>query len=102
MLCISGDIGQLTIDNWWYRLGPGVGTWKVGGDGERIGWLEVWVEGVDRVGNGILVGSTCIGDGGHMASAGAGASIGTGAGAGAGAGAGVGGVGAGTGTGVWK
>jgi hypothetical protein len=47
--------------------------------------------GVDRVGNGTLAGSTCIGDGGRMAGAGAGvkgASAGTGArGASAGTGA---------------
>jgi hypothetical protein len=91
MLCIPGDTGQLTIGNWWYRLGPGVGTRKLGGDGERMGWSGVWVDGVDRVGNGILAGSTCIGDGGHTA--GAGASMGAGArGASAGAGAGAGGT----------
>jgi hypothetical protein len=72
------------IGSWWYRLGPGVGTQKVGGNGKCMGWSEVWVEVVDRVGSGTLAGSTCIGDGGHTtgvgADAGAGAR-GTGAGA---------------------
>jgi hypothetical protein len=53
-----------------------VGTQKVGGNGERMGWSGVWVEGVDKVGNGILTGSTCIGDSGHAAGAGAGAGVG--------------------------
>jgi hypothetical protein len=82
MLCILRDIGWLTIGSIWYQLGPGVGTQKVGGNGERMGWSGVWVEGVDGVGNGTLAGSTCIGDGGRMAGAGAGvrgASAGTGA-----------------------
>jgi hypothetical protein len=48
------------------------------------------VDGVDRVGNGTLAGSTCIGDGGWAINAGAGA--GTGAGADAGASAGIDGV----------
>jgi hypothetical protein len=73
MLCILGDMGWLTIGNWWYQLGPGVGTRKVDGNGECIGWSGVWVDGVDGVGNGTLAGSTCIGDGGCMAGAGAGA-----------------------------
>ena len=78
MFYILGDMGWLTISSVWYLLGPGVGTQKVGGDGERIGWSEVWVEGVDGVGNGTLAGSTFIGDGGHMAGAGAGAGVGGG------------------------
>jgi hypothetical protein len=53
----------------------------VGGDGECMGWSGVWVEGVDGVGNGTLAGSTCIGDGGHIAGAGAGTGMrGTGGG----------------------
>jgi hypothetical protein len=78
MFCVSGDMGWLTIGSMWYLLGPGVGTRKVGGDGECMGWSGVWVEGVNRVGNGTLAGSTCIGD--------SGCTIGAGAGAGAGAG----------------
>jgi hypothetical protein len=54
-----------------------VGTQKVGGNGKHMGWSEVWVEGVDEVGNGTLTGSTYIGDSG--CAAGAGASIGVGA-----------------------
>jgi hypothetical protein len=55
-----------------------VGIQKVGGDGECIGWSEVWVEGVDGVGNGTLAGSTYIGNSSHTADAGAdaGASLG--------------------------
>jgi hypothetical protein len=49
-----------------------VGTQKVGGDGERMGWSGVWVDGVDGVGSGTLAGSTCIGDSGRMTGAGAG------------------------------
>jgi hypothetical protein len=41
------------------------------------------VDGVDRVGNGTLAGSTCIGDGGRTTGAGAGAVTGAGTGAGA-------------------
>jgi hypothetical protein len=66
MLCIPGDIGQLTIGSMWYQLGPGVGAQKVGGNSERMGWLGVWVEVVDGVGNDTLAGSTCIGEGGHV------------------------------------
>jgi hypothetical protein len=70
---------------------------KVGGNGECMGWSGVWVEVVDRVGNGTLAGSTCIGKGGHITKAGRmGASIGTGTG-GAGAGIGARGIGGG-----WK
>jgi hypothetical protein len=98
MLCIPGDMGQLTTGSMWYRLGPGVGTWKVGGNGERMGWSGVWVEVVDGVGSGTLTGSTYIGDGGHATGTGAGG-MGAGAGAGAvkGASAGAGGMGGG-----WK
>jgi hypothetical protein len=46
------------------------------------------VDGVDRVGNGTLAGSTCIGDGGWTIGAGAGAGATVGAGASAGAGVG--------------
>jgi hypothetical protein len=81
MLCIPGDMGWLTIGSIWYRLGPGVGARKVGGDGECMGLSGVWVEGVDGVGNGTLAGSTCMGEGGHTTSMGAGG-IGTDAGAG--------------------
>jgi hypothetical protein len=50
------------------------------------------VDGVDRVGSGTSVGSTCIGDGGRTTGAGAGAVTGAGvkAGTGAGTGAGIG------------
>ena len=72
-------MGRSTIGNWWYRLGPGVGTRKTGGDGERMGWSGVWVDGVDGVGNGTSTGSTCIGDGGRATSAGVGAGTGGGA-----------------------
>ena len=89
MLCIPGDKGRSTIGNWWYRLGPGVGTRKTGGDGERMGWSGVWVDGVDGVGNGTLAGSTCIGDGGRTAVVGARVATGVGAGAATGAGAGM-------------
>jgi hypothetical protein len=85
-------MGWLTIGNMWYRLGPRVGMWNVGGNGECMGWSGVWVEGVDGVGNGTLAGSTCIGDGGHTTGMGMGASA---AGGGAGAGAGAGGIGGG-------
>jgi hypothetical protein len=37
MSCILGDMGRSSIGSWWYWLGPGVGTRKVGGDGERMG-----------------------------------------------------------------
>jgi hypothetical protein len=67
----------------------------VGGDGECMGWSGVWVEVVDGVGSGTLVGSTCMGEGGHATSTGVGA-----AGGGAGAGAGGGGAGAGAGVGA--
>ena len=50
MLCILGDTGWLMLGNWWYWLGPGVETQKVGGDGEHMGWSGVWVDGVDEVG----------------------------------------------------
>ena len=80
------------IGNWWYRLGPGIGARKTGGDGERMGWSGVWVDGVDGVGSGTLVGSTCIGDGGRTAGVGARAATGAGAGAATGAGAGMVGV----------
>jgi hypothetical protein len=83
MLCIPGDMGQLTIGNLWYQLGPRVGAWKVGGDGECMGWSEVWVEVVDGVSNGTLAGSTCIGKGGHTTDTEIGASAGAGGGAGA-------------------
>ena len=97
MLYILGDMGWSTIGIVWYQLGPGVGTQKVGGDGECMGWSGVWIEVVDGVGNGTLAGSTCMGKGGCITGG-----MGTGAGAGAtggraGAGAGAGGVG-----GVWK
>jgi hypothetical protein len=95
MLCIPGDIGQLTIGSVWYRLEPGM--WEVGGDDECMGWSGVWVEVVNGVGSGTSVGSTCMGEGGHVTSTGTGrAGIGVGAGAaggGAGAGAGAGGTG---------
>jgi hypothetical protein len=52
----------------------------VGGNGEHMGWSEVWVEVVDKVGNGTLAGSTYIGDDGHTAGAGAGAGAGASAG----------------------
>jgi hypothetical protein len=94
MLCILGDMGRSTIGNWWYQLGPGVGTWKVGGDGEHMGWSGVWVE-VDGVGSGTLAGSTCMGNGGRTMGAGAG----TGAGA-RGTGAGASGTGASIGAGT--
>jgi hypothetical protein len=55
----------------------------VGGDGEHMGWSGVWVEVVDRVGNGTLVGSTCMGDGGHTAGT-RGGRMGAGAGTGGG------------------
>jgi hypothetical protein len=83
MLCIPRDIGWLTIGSMWYQLGPGVGMWKVGGNGECMGWSEVWVEVVDGVGNGTLVGSTCMGEGGHVTGAGGIGARGTGAGTGA-------------------
>src|SRR5437660_4763027 len=38
MLYILGDMGWSTIGIVWYQLGPGVGTQKVGGDGECMGW----------------------------------------------------------------
>ena len=41
------------------------------------------MDGVDRVGNGTLTGSTCIGDGGRATGAGAGADAGAGTGGGA-------------------
>jgi hypothetical protein len=91
MLCILEDKGRLTIGNWWYRLGPGIGARKTGGDGERMGWSGVWVDGVDGVGSGTLAGSTCIGDGGRATDTGAGASTGAVGVRGAGAGAGTGG-----------
>jgi hypothetical protein len=94
MLCISGDIGQLTIGSMWYRLGPGVGTWKMGGDGDCMGWSEVWVEVVDEVSNGTSAGSTYIGEGGHTTGTGAGGA-GAGASTGVGAGAAEGGTGGG-------
>jgi hypothetical protein len=73
------------IGSVWYLLGPGVRMWRVGGDGEHMGWSGVWVEGVNGVGNGTLAGSTCIGDGGRTIGAGAGAGArGTSAGAGMG------------------
>jgi hypothetical protein len=85
ILCIPDDIGWLMIGSVWYQLGPGVGTWKVGGDGDRMSWLGVWVKVVDGVGNGILAGSTYIGKGGHTTGIGAGGASAGGAGAGAGA-----------------
>jgi hypothetical protein len=53
---------------------------KVGGDGGYMGWSGVWVVVVDRVGSGTLMGSTCMGDGGHATGMGP---DGMGAGAGA-------------------
>jgi hypothetical protein len=50
------------------------------------------VDGVDGVGSGTLVGSTCIGDGGRTTGVGVRAVTGAGMGAGAGAGAGTVGV----------
>jgi hypothetical protein len=50
----------------------------MGSNSEHIGWSGVWVEGVDRVGNGTLVGSTYIGDSSHIADVGAGARAGLG------------------------
>jgi hypothetical protein len=82
MLCLSGDMGQLSIGNVWYRHGPGVGMWKVGGNGDYMGWSGVWMEVEDRVGNGISAGSTCMGEGGRTTGigiGGAGAGVGTGA-----------------------
>jgi hypothetical protein len=100
MHCIPGDIGQLMTGNWWYRLGPGVGARKVGGDGECMGWSGVWVEVVDGVGNGTLAGSTYMGEGGCATGVGRIGARGTGAGAGAGGtGAGIGARGTGGG---WK
>jgi hypothetical protein len=90
MLCIPGDMGWSTIGSMWYQLGPGVGMWKVGSDGECMGWSGVWVEVVDRVGNGTLAGSTYLGNGGRTTEVGA-----SGVGAGAGTGAGVRGTGGG-------
>jgi hypothetical protein len=43
-----------------------------GGDGNRMGWLGVWVKVVDGVGNGTLAGSTCIGEGGRTTGTGIG------------------------------
>jgi hypothetical protein len=57
-----------------------VGTWKVGGNGEHMGWSGVWVEVVDGVGNGTLAGSICMGEGGRVIDTGG---IGASAGAGA-------------------
>jgi hypothetical protein len=37
MLYSSGDMGWFSTGSWWCRLGPGVGTWKVGGDDECMG-----------------------------------------------------------------
>jgi hypothetical protein len=69
----------------------------MGGDGDCMGWLEVWVKVVDGVGNGISVGSTYIGEGGCTTSIGA-----DGAGAGASADVGTGAIGGGTGGGSEK
>jgi hypothetical protein len=93
MLCILGDIGQLTIGSMWYRLGPRVGMQKVGGNGKCICWSGVWVEVVDGVGSGTLAGSICMAKGGYTASIG----VGVGAGAGARASTGARGIGGG-----WK
>ena len=58
----------------------------MGGNGDHMGWSEVWVEVVDEVGNGTSVGSTYIGEGGHTTGTGAdGADAGASAGVGAGA-----------------
>jgi hypothetical protein len=60
-----------------------VGIQKAGGDGDHVGWSGVWVEVVDRVDNGILVDSTCIGEGGYTTGTGVdgmGAGVGTGTG----------------------
>jgi hypothetical protein len=53
----------------------------VGGDGECMGWSGVWMEVVDRVGNGTLAESTCMGEGSYATGIGVGR-MGTGAGAG--------------------
>jgi hypothetical protein len=54
------------------QLVPGIEQWSTGeGGSDRgdMGWLVAEGDVMEGVGNGILVGSTCIGDSGHITGA---------------------------------